>query len=348
MQAVLRCLLFSAVLVQVSALECYVCSSRGNCTEATETCEQNQTSCSAAVTQAISGDDNTPYISKGCSQLNDGNVTKSSVYGRRRTVQSVYYCTTDLCNKEVPVIGPEWNETNGFQCYNYGCSSSGDYCNKTNIHIQNCTGLENQCMSSYFHSSNGRGSEISKGCMHDPGATGPVGWKTHSTFILIHYCNSSLCNNHTTDFQNQNQTFNGLKCFSCDGRGTDCSSQNQTIVECFEPLSHCMDYVSYAGGQRTTDAFKGCATPASCQEQAKISALHGVQHQLHCCQESLCNGQVGNSTTMEEASTMSTTRASSKSTARSKTSRNGGTLVLFPAALLMISASWSLMMNPSF
>lgn len=350
MEAVLRCLLFSAVLVQVSALECYLCNSRGNCTEATETCHQNQTSCTAAVTQEFSGNDNKPYISKGCSGLNNGNVTTSYVYGGKRTVISIYHCTTDLCNKKVPVIGPEWNETNGFQCYTYGCSFQDDSCNKTNIHIQNCMGLENQCLTAYQHSSNEKGPDVRdsfKGCVHDPGVTGPLGFQTSSTFSLFSYCNSSLCNNHTTDFQNQNRTFNGLKCFSCDRGGTNCSSQNQTIIECFDPLPHCLDWRS-SEGQRTTDVTKGCATPAFCQQQAKAGGPPGARHQLQCCQESLCNGQVGNSTVMEEGRTMATTKASRKPTARSKTNRNGGTLVEFPAALLMISASWNLMMNPSF
>ncbi|XP_029435337.1 urokinase plasminogen activator surface receptor-like [Rhinatrema bivittatum] len=105
-------------------------------------------------------------------------------------------------------------------------------------------------------------------------------------------CDSSLCNDGTTDSEQPDLPLNGLQCYGCtDSFGQDCSPQNVDKVQCYGFLTTCLEVsIGQAPGQ--VIIMKGCATPAMCKNF--IMDLYQGQDisQIRCCNESLCNDKI--------------------------------------------------------
>ncbi|XP_069496911.1 urokinase plasminogen activator surface receptor-like isoform X2 [Ambystoma mexicanum] len=321
----------------------------------TERCWEGQNWCQAILTQWTTGNDTQRSVVKGCAWMEGTNQTTSYSSKQTRSMQSEYYCSADLCNREDPAGALGADVPNGFQCHT--CSSLVT-CNETENSIQNCTGLEKQCVFSsqklMFPDRMSMMKSVSKGCWHNPGSAGAVGYITAHSSLLISFCNSSLCNNATMGFQHQNRSVNGVTCFTCEGnRTTSCSHQNEALIECYGPLTQCMEAMSVDEQNNVTSIIKGCATPAWCQHPLLTGFQKEDFHSFQCCEGRLCNTGMANITEPDALSTTASTSSMPRSSnVRGNGAENGGASVYgslqFLVALLLISTSWNLMMATGF
>ncbi|KAK9394456.1 urokinase plasminogen activator surface receptor-like [Crotalus adamanteus] len=293
--------LFSLVVTEVVALQCYSCSGNNDCRE-TETCKEHQKMCKTTVMTIINRHKITPYFLKGCDVSGKPNNSISHLLGHRLVFLAEEHCETDLCNSGVPKEIPRVRDMIHVQSHResilscYSCTAADNTCNNSSLTQMNCFWPQEKCVD--ITSLTGpeefpKDQERIKGCGQLSHCQDALGFQNHKSFYMINCCNSSWCNKHVQDYKKAPLPLNGVTCHSCEGNTTHgCAPDNITMVQCRGPMTQCLEASGIHGIFGNNSIIKGCASPSWCDSPYTSIYKNLGSVETHCCAHNLCNSWI--------------------------------------------------------
>ncbi|KAG8143444.1 hypothetical protein E2320_000673 [Naja naja] len=271
--------LFSLVVTDVVALQCYSCNGNSDCRD-TETCKEHQQMCKTTVMTIISRPKISTYFLKGCDVSGKANNSISHLLGYRLVFLAEEFCETDLCNSDVPKEVPR---------------AADNTCNNSSLTTMRCFWPQDKCIdiTSLTDPEFPKDQERIKGCGQLSHCQDTLGFQNHNSFHMVKCCNASWCNNDIQGYKWASLPLNGVKCHSCEGDTTQgCALDNITTVQCRGPMTKCLEASGIHGISGNNSVVKGCASPSWCDSPYTSIYKNLGSVETHCCTGDLCNSLI--------------------------------------------------------
>ncbi|XP_034294310.1 urokinase plasminogen activator surface receptor-like [Pantherophis guttatus] len=293
--------LFSLVVTDVAALQCYSCKGNSDCRD-TETCKEHQQMCRTTVMTIISRPKISTYFLKGCDVSGKPNNSISHLLGHRLVFLAEEHCETDLCNSGIPKEVPRVRDMIRIRGHNenllncYSCTAADNTCNNPSFTQMRCFWPQDRCIDIASLTDTGelpKDQERIKGCGQLSHCQDALGFQNHKSFHMVKCCNSSLCNNDVQDYKRAPLPLNGVTCHSCEGNATHgCAPDNITTVQCRGPMAKCLEASGIHGISGNYSIVKGCASPSWCNSPYTSIYKNLGSVETHCCTGDLCNSLI--------------------------------------------------------
>ncbi|XP_032084287.1 urokinase plasminogen activator surface receptor [Thamnophis elegans] len=290
--------LFSLVVTDVAALQCYSCNGYSDCKD-TETCKEHQPMCKTTVMTIISRPKISTYFLKGCDVRGKANNSISHLLGQRVVFLAEEHCETDLCNSGIPKEMPTVRDMIHIRGLNenllscYSCTAADNSCKNSRLTPMRCFWPQDKCIDITSLTDGEelpKDQERIKGCGQFSHCQDALGFHNHKNFYMVKCCNFSGCNNDVQDYKQAPLPLNGITCHSCEGNGTHgCAPDNITTVQCRGHMTKCLEASGIHGVSGSYSAIKGCASPSWCNSPYTSIYKNLGNVETHCCTGELCN-----------------------------------------------------------